>query len=59
MWGIIAILIFTALLAFPGFYIITRKIFPRKSKKLASWTAGITTALFLLLLVVSLLGTTL
>lgn len=59
MWGIISILLFTALLAFPGFYIITRKIFPKKSKKMASWVAGITTAVFLFLLTLGMLGTTL
>ena len=58
MWGIFAILLFTALLAFPGIYIITRKIFPKKSKKMAAWVSGITTIVFLFLLTVSMLGTT-
>lgn len=53
MVGILLIFIFTVLLAFPGFYIITRKVFPRSSKKMAAWlSVGLT---ILLLVILSLL----
>ncbi|WP_458402490.1 hypothetical protein [Candidatus Avelusimicrobium sp.] len=59
MWGIICIFVFTILLAFPGFYIITRKVFPKKSKRFASLLSAVTTALFIMLMGAMLLGTTL
>ncbi len=43
MMGIITILIFVILLAVPGFYIITRKIFPRASKRSAMWVSVLLT----------------
>jgi len=46
MGGIITILVFSALISAPVFYIITRKLFPKHSKKSASWISMIlTTAL--------------
>ncbi len=47
MWGLLSILIFILLLSFPGFYLITRKIFPRSSKRNAAWISGVVTAVFL------------
>ena len=46
MAGLITIFVFVILLAVPGFYIITRKIFPNMSKKNASWLTGIVSVLF-------------
>ncbi|OUO57031.1 hypothetical protein [Candidatus Avelusimicrobium gallicola] len=45
MMGIITILIFVVLLAVPGFYIITRKVFPKGSKKSAMWISILLTIL--------------
>lgn len=45
MMSIITILVFVVLLAIPGFYIITRKLFPRGSKKSAKWISVLLTAL--------------
>lgn len=45
MMSIITILVFVVLLAVPGFYIITRKLFPRGSKKSAMWLSVLLTAL--------------
>ena len=45
MMSIITILIFVVLLAVPGFYIITRKIFPKGSKKSAMWISILLTVL--------------
>jgi hypothetical protein len=43
MFGLIGIFIFVVLLAFPGFYIITRKVFPKSSKRSSVWiSAGLT-----------------
>lgn len=56
MWGMICIFIFTILLAFPGFYIITRKVFAKKSKRYAAWLSAITTAIFVILMGAMLLG---
>ena len=51
MEGLFVIFLFVILMAFPGFYIITRKIFPKMSKREAVWiSSGLTTLLVLLLL---------
>jgi hypothetical protein len=47
MIGIFSILIFVILLAFPGFYIITRKIFPKMSKRKVAWISVLLTALLI------------
>ena len=47
MAGIFSILIFVILLAFPGFYIITRKIFPKSSKRSTAWISALLTALLI------------
>ena len=47
MAGLIVIFIFVILMAVPGFYIITRKLFPRMPKRTVNW---ITLALTLVLL---------
>lgn len=44
-WSLLVIIFFAVGLIFPGTYIIMRKAFPRKSKRLAYWTAGIITVL--------------
>lgn len=43
MAGIIFILIFSVLISAPVFYIITRKIFPKHSKRSALWVSVILT----------------
>lgn len=45
MMSIITILVFVVLLAVPGFYIITRKLFPKGNKKSAMWLSVLLTAL--------------
>lgn len=45
MLSVISILLFVVLLAVPGFYIITRKMFPNKSKKSAAWVSAILTVI--------------
>jgi len=51
MAGLISILVFVALLAVPGFYIITRKMFPKSSKRSSVWvSAGLTVLLVALML---------
>ena len=50
MISIITILIFVVLLAMPGFYIITRKIFPKGSKKSAMWVSVLLTVLLVAIL---------
>lgn len=53
MLSVITILLFVALLAVPGFYIITRKVFPHGSKKISMWlSVGLTVLLVGILLVV-------
>lgn len=52
MMSIITILLFVVLLAVPGFYIITRKVFPRGSKK-----AAMTAAVLLTLVLIGILAT--
>lgn len=44
MTGLIIIAVFAAMLGFPGFYIITRKIFPKGSKKMAALVCALLTA---------------
>ena len=56
MAGMILILIFVLLLAFPGFYIITHSIFPRGSKKMAAYIALGLTVLLVLILTAVMLG---
>ena len=57
MGGLIAILIFVVLLSLPGFYIITRSVFPRGSKKKAAWISIILTVLLVFILTASMIGT--
>ena len=57
MGGLIAILIFVVLLALPGFYIITRSVFPRGSKKKATWISIVLTVLLVFVLAYSMMGT--
>lgn len=50
MTGLFVIIFFVLLLAIPGFYIITRKIFPKMSKRSAAQiTVGLTLLLVLAL----------
>lgn len=44
MADVIIILLFVVLLAFPGFYLITRQIFKGGSRKAAFWLSGLVTA---------------
>lgn len=44
MLSLITIFLFVVLLAVPGFYIITRKVFPKGSKKAAMWISILLTA---------------
>lgn len=46
MGGVILILVFAALVGFPGFYIITRKVFKGGSRKSALWLSLLVTVLF-------------
>ncbi|MBR3603339.1 MAG: hypothetical protein IKL48_01395 [Elusimicrobiaceae bacterium] len=57
MLGVIFILIFVLLLAFPGFYLITRQVFPRGSKRKAAWISGLVSAIFLVGLLLMMFGT--
>ncbi len=56
MIGLVAIFIFAVLIAVPGFYIITRKVFPKNSKRSAVWTTVILTALLVMALAYITLG---
>lgn len=56
MIGLIGILIFVMLLAFPGFYLITRKVFPKSSKRSSAWVAAGTTLLLVLILLLVMFG---
>ena len=56
MGGIILILIFVILLAFPGFYIILHSIFPRGRKKTAALISALLTALLVFILLVTMVG---
>lgn len=51
MMSVMVILFFVVLLAIPGFYIITRKVFPRGSKKAAMTLAILLTVLLIGILV--------
>ncbi len=46
MGGVILILVFAALVGFPGFYIITRKVFKGGSRKAALWLSLLVTVVF-------------
>ena len=50
MVGLIIIFFFVILMAIPGFYIITRKIFPKMSKRVVAWISCVLTLLFVLAL---------
>jgi len=50
MTGLIFIFVFVVLLAVPGFYIITRKVFPKGNKKTARLISYILTALLVIIL---------
>ena len=45
MMGLVMIFVFVVLLAVPGFYIITRKLFPKHSKRSAGWITFVLTAI--------------
>lgn len=51
MMSVIGILFFVVILAIPGFYIITRKVFPRGSKKASMALAVLLTALLVGILI--------
>lgn len=57
MGGLILILIFAALLALPGFYIITHKMFPHGSKKTAAYISVALTVLLVFVLLFIMIGT--
>lgn len=50
MASMLLIVLFLLLISFPMFYMLTRWIFPRRSKKFSRWTATITTLVWLLFL---------
>ena len=50
MTGLILIFLFVILLAVPGFYIITRQVFPKGSKKTARLLSYALTALLVIVL---------
>lgn len=56
MGSVILILFFVILVAFPGFYIITRKVFKRGSRRAAMWLSGLLTALLVVILAVIMAG---
>lgn len=56
MAGLIVIFIFTILMAMPGFYIITRKMFPKHSKRSAMWITVLLTGLLITALALLTLG---
>ena len=57
MMGLITILFFVVLLAVPGFYIITRKVFPCGSKKSAMWVSILLTVVLVAILALALAAT--
>lgn len=59
MADVIIILFFVVLLAFPGFYVITRKIFPGGSRKAAFWLSGLVTAVLVGILTLVMAGVSL
>ena len=44
MAGLVIVIVFVVMIGFPGFYIITRKMFPRSSKAKSAWLCGVLTA---------------
>ncbi len=50
MVGLIVIFVFVVLIAVPGFYIITRKMFPKSSKRSTLWITILLTALLVAVL---------
>ncbi len=54
MW-LFFIFLFVILLAVPGFYVITRAIFPKRSKRAARLTAYLLTALLVTIMALGLL----
>ena len=56
MAGLILIFVFVILMAIPGFYIITRKLFPKNSKRSAVWISIVLTAILIVLLALGTLG---
>lgn len=56
MGSIILILFFVVLVAFPGIYIITRKVFKRGSRRAALWLSGLVTALLVAVMAVVMAG---
>ena len=44
MAGLVIMIVFVVMIGFPGFYIITRKVFPRGSKAKAAWLCALLTA---------------
>lgn len=56
MGSVILILVFVVLVAFPGFYIITRKVFKHGSRRAALWLSGLVSALLVAVLAVIMAG---
>ena len=56
MTGLICIFIFVVLLAVPGFYIITRKMFPKSSKRSSVWVSAVLTTLLVALMLMGMFG---
>lgn len=56
MLGILLILLFVVLVAFPGFYIITRRVFPHGRKRTAAWLAAGLTLLLVCILAALMAG---
>ena len=54
--GLFFIFLFVILLAVPGFYVITRAIFPQRSKRAARLTAYLLTALLVTIIAIGLLA---
>ena len=44
MAGLVILIVFVVMIGFMGFYIITRKIFPRASKAKTAWLCALLTA---------------
>ena len=56
MVGLVILIAFVILMALPGFYIITRKVFPKNSKRSARWISVGLTILIVILLAWGTLG---
>lgn len=56
MVGLIILVAFVILMALPGFYIITRKVFPKNSKRSAMWVSVGLTILMVAILALGVLG---